>query len=127
MIRLAFRLFPGRICLISDSLRCCGMPDGEYELGGQTVFMKNREARLADGTLAGAASHLYQDMVNAVRFGIPAEEAILAATLHPARAIGMDDEIGSIEEGKRADLLVCDDAWQIHQVYVGGLAVLSSP
>ena len=57
-VRMAFRLFPGRICLISDSLRCCGMPDGEYELGGQTVILRDQIARLEDGTIAGAASHL---------------------------------------------------------------------
>ena len=51
-VRMAFRLFPGRICLISDALRCCGMPDGQYTLGGQDVFLYGGVAKLADGTLA---------------------------------------------------------------------------
>ena len=119
-VRMAFRLFPGRICLISDSLRCCGMPDGEYELGGQQVFLSGGVARLADGTIAGAASDLYADMRNAVAFGIPKEEAILAATIRPAREIGRESEIGSIETGKLADFVVCGDDLAPRAVYIGG-------
>ena len=119
-VRMAFRLFPGRICLISDSLRCCGMPDGEYELGGQQVFLAGGVARLADGTIAGAASDLYADMRNAVAFGIPREEAILAATIRPAREIGRESEIGSIEQGKLADFVVCSEDLALRAVYIGG-------
>ncbi len=122
-VRMAFKLFPCRICLISDSLRCCGMPDGEYELGGQQVFLSGGVARLADGTIAGAASNLYADMLNAIRFGIPREEAILAATLRPAREIGRDDEIGSVEAGKYADFVVCAEDLRPEAVYIGGEAV----
>ena len=124
VIRLAFKLFADRICMVSDSLRCCGMPDGEYDLGGQTVYLRNGEARLADGTLAGDVSDLYSDMVNAIRFGIPAEQAIMSATITPAAAIGADREIGSLEEGKLADFVVCDRDWKIGQVVIGGKRVL---
>ena len=123
VVRMAFRLFPGRICLISDALRCCGMPDGEYELGGQQVTLKNGQARLSDGTLAGAASNLYQDMVNAIRFGIPKEDAILAATMIPAKELGMEAEVGSLELGKRADFIVCDPDFTLRHVYVGGVRI----
>ncbi len=122
-VRMAFKLFPGRVCLISDSLRCCGMPDGEYELGGQQVFLAGGVARLADGTIAGAASDLYADMRNAVAFGIPAEEAILAATIRPAREIGRAGEIGSIEPGKLADFVVCGEGLEARAVCIGGKAV----
>ena len=122
-VRMAFRLFPGRICLISDSLRCCGMPDGEYELGGQQVFLSGGVARLADGTIAGAASDLYDDMRNAVAFGIAREEAILAATIRPAREIGRESEIGSIEPGKLADFVVCGEDLSLRAVYIGGKRV----
>lgn len=120
-VRMAFKLFPGRICLISDALRCCGMPDGVFDLGGQQVFLNGGVARLADGTIAGAASNLFQDLRNTLDFGIPAEEAIRAATLTPAREIGRDDEIGSIEEGKLADFIICDEGWNLREVYIGGL------
>lgn len=122
-VRMAFKLFPGRICLISDSLRCCGMPDGEYELGGQTAYLKDNIARLADGTIAGAATNLYDGMRNAVRFGISIEEAVTAATERPAQAINAFDRIGSIEEGKYADFVVCDADLTRRKVYIGGEVV----
>ena len=122
-VRMAFRLFPGRICLISDSLRCCGMPEGKYELGGQDVFLKGGVARLEDGTIAGSASNVYTCMKNAIEYGIPRETAILAATLTPAREIGADELVGSIEPGKYADFVVCDEELNPEEIYIGGTAV----
>ena len=119
-VRMAFKLFPGRVCLISDALRCCGMPDGQYTLGGQDVFLKGGIARLADGTIAGSATNLYDCMRKAVAFGIPKEQAILSATIVPAREIGRETEIGSIETGKLADFVVCDEALNRRAVYMGG-------
>ena len=122
-VRMAFRLFPGRICLISDALRCCGMPDGQYELGGQDVFLKGGIARLADGTIAGSAATLTQCLQNAVAFGIDRDEAIRAATLNPARQLGCADRFGSIAVGKQADFLVCGEDLAVQQVYLGGEAL----
>lgn len=122
-VRMAFRLFPGRICLVSDSLRCCGMPDGEYELGGQRVTLQGSIAKLADGTIAGAATNLYEGMKNAVAFGISKEEAILSATWNPAKALGCENEIGAIAVGKRADFVLCDENLSRKQVYLAGNAI----
>ena len=119
-VRMAFKLFPGRICLISDALRCCGMPDGQYELGGQDVFLKGGIARLADGTIAGSAATLTQCLQNAVAFGIDRDEAIRAATLNPARQLGCADRVGSIAEGMQADFLICDESLGLRSVYIGG-------
>ncbi|MBE6971665.1 MAG: N-acetylglucosamine-6-phosphate deacetylase [Ruminococcaceae bacterium] len=119
-VRMAFRLFPERICLISDALRCCGMPDGQYELGGQDVFLSGGIAKLADGTIAGSASNLYECMENAIRFGIAADVAIRAATIIPARQLQRESEIGSIEVGKLADFVVCNEHLQRKAVYLGG-------
>lgn len=119
-VRMSFRLFPGRICLISDALRCCGMPDGQYTLGGQDVWLKGKIATLADGTIAGAASNLYDGMLNAVRFGIPREEAITAATLTPAKELRVDDKVGSIAVGKYADFNICDENLTRLETYLGG-------
>ena len=126
-VRMAFRLFPGRICLISDALRCCGMPDGQYMLGRQEVFLSGGVARLADGTIAGSAANLYDCMKNAVAFGIPREQAILSATLIPAREIGRADEIGSIAGGKLADFLLCDETLERQAVYLGGICCSVRP
>lgn len=120
-VRMAFRLFPGRICLVSDALRCCGMPDGEYELGGQQVFLRDGIAKLADGTIAGSATNLYACMQNAVRFGISREEAVLSATRNPAEALGCGDEIGSIAPGKRADFVTCDVQLNRQKVWIAGV------
>lgn len=124
MVRLAFTMFGSeRMVLISDALRCCGMPDGEYELGGQPVFLAGGVAKLADGTLAGSATNLFDCMRNAIRFGIPAEDAIRAATYNPACAVGAEAEVGSIAEGKRADFVVCDEDFCRKQVYLAGKAI----
>lgn len=119
-VRMAFRLFPGRICLVSDALRCCGMPDGVYELGGQMVTLSGGIAKLDDGTIAGSATNLYACMKNAVKFGISKEEAILSATLNPAKALGCENEIGSIAPGKRADFVICKEDLSLMQVVIEG-------
>ena len=122
-VRMAFKLFPGRICLISDALRCCGMPDGQYELGDQDVFLKDGIARLQDGTIAGSAATLTQCLQNAVAFGIDRDEAIRAATLNPARQLGCADRVGSIAVGMQADFLVCGEGLDVQKVYLSGEAL----
>lgn len=123
-VRMAFKLFGAeRMVLISDALRCCGMPDGEYELGGQAVFLKDCVARLADGTIAGSATNLYDCMRNAVRFGVEKETAIRAATYNPARQIGKLAEVGSIANGKCADFVICDEDLTRRAVYIGGIQI----
>ena len=123
-VRAAFALFGAhRICLISDSMSACGMPDGQYLLGGQEVFVKGNRAALSNGTIAGSATPLYDCMMKAMEFGIPEEEAVLAATLTPARVLGIDQICGSIEIGKYADLLVCDEDYQLQEVYIEGRRV----
>lgn len=120
-VRLAFSMFGAhRMILISDSLRCCGMPDGEYELGGQMAYLSGGVARLADGTIAGAATNLYQGMVNAILFGIPEAEAIRAATYNPACALGVQDRAGSITTGHRADFIICRSDYTGKRVFLGG-------
>ena len=120
-VRLAFRIFgASRMVLISDSLRCCGMPDGEYELGGQQVFLQGGIARLADGTIAGSATNLFECMQRAVSFGISREDAIRAATYNPARQIGALSEVGSIADGKCADFVICDAELNRKAVWLAG-------
>jgi N-acetylglucosamine-6-phosphate deacetylase len=109
MVRAAFKLFPERIVLISDSMRATGMENGTYDLGGQQVTVNGKLATLADGTIAGSATNLYDCMRTAVSFGIAKEEAIAAATMNPAKSIGIYDEVGSLTPGKRADVLLADE------------------
>ncbi len=121
MVRLTHRLFGEKLVLISDSLRCAGMPDGDYVLGGQPITMKNGRATLSGtDTLAGSSIHLMDGLRRAVSFGVPLEAAVTAATLAPARVIGRDGEIGSIAPGKRADLVMLDSQLNVKAVYIDG-------
>lgn len=118
VLRTAFRLLGDRAIVISDSMRASGMPEGdEFDLGGQTVLVRDGRATLKDGTLAGSVTNQHQEIKNLVKFGVPFEEAVRAATLTPAKAIGLEGEIGSIETGKRADLVVLDQDLEIVAVY----------
>ncbi len=107
MIRSIFKLFGSdRIALISDSMEATGMEDGEYELGGHKVFKNGNHATLADGTLAGSATNLFDCMKQAVSFGIPLEDAVKSATATPAKSIDMYPEIGCLDINSRADTLI---------------------
>lgn len=122
MVRLTFGLFGAeRICLISDSMRATGLEDGSYDLGGQQVEVRGNVATLADGTIAGSVTDLAACVRHAVLdMGIPLEDAVRAATLTPARAIGIDAERGSIEAGKVADLVVLDEGLNVKHVILRG-------
>ena len=116
-VRAAFKLFgAGRMILVSDSMRACGMPDGDYELGGIPVIKKGREARGLNGTLAGSETNLYECMVYAIRMGIPAEDAVRAATYNPPASIGLGHLYGVIDEGRKAGAILTDDDWNIIRI-----------
>ncbi len=120
-VRLSFKMFGAdRMIIISDALRCCGMPDGEYELGGQQVFLSGGIAKLSDGTIAGSATNLFECMRRAMSFGISEEDAIRAASYNPACSLGVQDKIGSIDTGKLADFVVCSSDYSEKTVYIGG-------
>lgn len=122
MVRLAFELFgDDRMLLISDSLRGCGLGDGTYELGGQQFTVSGPRATLADGTLAGSVSDLMACLVTAVtKMDVPLASAVRAASINPARTLGVDDVCGSIEPGRRADAVVLDEDLSIRHVILRG-------
>lgn len=97
-------------------MRAAGMVDGTYTLGGQQVHVKGKLATLSDGTIAGSVTNLYDCMRTAVSFGIPLEDAVAAATINPARSIGIDDEVGVIAVGKQADVLLVDKDMKLVRV-----------
>jgi N-acetylglucosamine-6-phosphate deacetylase len=119
-VRCAHDLFGANLALISDSLRCAGMPDGDYELGGLPIVLSGGVARLRDGTIAGSSISVYHAVKNAVRFGIPLEAAIAAATSVPARAAGLSGSVGSLKPGLRADLLVLDEKLCLKRIFIDG-------
>lgn len=120
-VRLAYRAFgPERLCLVSDSLSCCGCENGVYQLGGQQVFLDGAIARLADGTIAGSANHLFGILQSAVSMGIPLADAVRMATWNPAQVLGVEHETGCIAPGRRADFLICSPALELQQVWLNG-------
>lgn len=124
VVRNTFRMFGAdRVCLISDSMCAAGMPNGEYALGGQTVFVNNNKATLADGTIAGSAVCLAEMVRRAVSFGIPMEQAIRAATANTAQAAGLWDTVGSLAVGKCADILVMDETLTPEKIWLRGQAL----
>jgi N-acetylglucosamine-6-phosphate deacetylase len=110
MVRMAFKLFgPDRLIFISDTMEAAGLEDGEYQLGGQPVTVRGKLATLHDGTIAGSVTNLMKCMRTAVlEMGIPLTDAIRCATMNPAKAMGLYDEIGSITSGKKADMVLLD-------------------
>ena len=124
VVRLVHRLFGEKLVLISDSLRCAGMPDGDYELGGLPITLTEGMARLrGSSTLAGSSIHLMDGLRRAVSFGVPLEAAVYAATAAPAKAIRRDHEIGTLALGLAADFLVLDKDLNLKAVYVDGVRV----
>ncbi len=123
-IRMTFAMFEKRCVLISDSLRCAGMPDGIYELGGQRILLQAGRAMLNDNTLAGSAISLLQAVQNAVRFGIPLENAIYASTIAPAKVIGLDAQIGNLKAGMKADVVILDKKLNVKAVFIDGNRVV---
>lgn len=110
--------------LITDAMRAKGMPDGKSELGGQEVFVNNGEARLADGTLAGSVLKMNVAVKNLVeKAGVPFTDAIDFATYNPAKNIGVLNERGTIEVGKRADLTVLNSDFEVLYTLVNGKIV----
>ena len=103
-----------KVSLITDAMRAKGLPDGVSELGGQTVYVKGGEARLADGTLAGSVLKMNRAVENMVKkVGVPFTKAIDFATKNPARMLGIDTVTGSIAVGKKADFAVLNDNYDV--------------
>lgn len=116
MVRAAFKLFPGRIVLISDSLRATGLGDGNYDLTGQKVIVRENMATLEDGAIAGSVTNLFDCMRKTIEFGISPWEAVAAATMNPAKSIGIFETKGSLTPGKSADVILVDKDWNLSRV-----------
>lgn len=109
VVRLTFAMFGAeRMVLISDSLRATGMPDGRYPFGGQEIEVHGNHATIAGypETLAGSVTSLMGCVRKAVEFGIPLKDAVRAASLNPAKAIGIADRAGSLDIGKEASIVL---------------------
>jgi N-acetylglucosamine-6-phosphate deacetylase len=112
---------PDRAALVTDAMDAAGMPDGRYELGGQEVVVAGRVARLArNGSIAGSTLTMDLALRNAVAAGIGLADAAAMAATTPARMLGLADELGALEAGLRADLVVLDADLRVKRVMRAG-------
>jgi len=128
LLRLAYKVKgPDRLALVTDSMRAVDLPDGEYWFGAEGSGERVRKMDGVGVTVEGTAlASGVMGMDHGVRTmhrvaGVPLPEAVRMASLTPARIIGLDAEIGSLEVGKRADFVVMDAELNVRQVYVGGV------
>lgn len=124
-VRAVFSVFGGeRVILVSDSMRGTGLGDGEYDLGGQTVSVRAGRATLKDGSLAGSVCDLMTCMKRAVEFGVSPADAVRAAAVNPAKAVGIFDRCGSLDVGKLANIAVLDGKFELKHVIHKGKFVI---
>lgn len=110
-----------KVILISDATRAANMPDGVYELGGQNIYLKDSIARLKNNALAGSTTNLLscvQGLIN--NLSIPPRLALNMASINPARALNLDENIGSIEKGKLANLLILNSSMELQKLILRG-------
>ncbi len=124
VVKCTFELFgEERVVLISDSMMATGMEDGEYALGGQAVTVRGNRALLSDGTIAGSTTNLYDCMRTAIAMGVPTEAAVRAATVNPAKTVGLAQECGVLLPGRKADILIADREFALQEVIKSGRTV----
>ena len=127
MVRFTFNTFGNdHVILIADSMMACGLPDGQYSLGGQAVTVSGPRATLTEhpDTIAGSATCLYDCMRRAVcEMGVPLESAVRAATENPARSIGVDADYGSLAAGRYGNVVLADDDLNILAVVQKGKVI----
>lgn len=117
-----------KIILVTDAMRATCLGDGCYDLGGQTVTVKNNKATLSDGTLAGSVLKMPSAIKNMMQFtGCTLFDAIKMASENPAKMIGVFDRKGSIAPNKDADLVVLDDKLNVVLTVCGGEIVYTLP
>ena len=115
---------PGSLALISDAIKPTGLGDGEFTVWGEQIRVTGgRTSLVRDGekqTIAGSVITIRQALRNMKGLGVPLHEATVMASLVPARVAGVDGEFGSIEVGKRADVVALDDDLNVRFTMVGG-------
>ena len=128
VVRFTFHTFgDDHLILIADSMMACGLPDGQYSLGGQAVTVKGRRATLTEqpGTIAGSATCLYDCMKVAVKeMNVPLESAVRAASENPAKSIGVDADYGSLAAGRYGNVILADADLNIKAVIQKGTRIV---
>lgn len=125
IIRMVFNLFDeDRIILVSDSMMATGLGDGQYMLGRQEVISNNNRCVLkkSPDTIAGSNTNLYECMRHAIRVAkVPVYKAIKAATVNPAKELGLEDKYGSIKSGCYGNIILADEDFNIKYIIIRGI------
>ena len=122
VMKMVYKMFKERLLVISDSMSAAGLQDGEYVLGGLPVFVKDGKATLENGTIAGSTTNMLAEMgVWMDTCGLSMEEILPCMTINQAKAVHKENQIGSIETGKAADLVVISPKREIRAVYKNGV------
>ena len=118
---ILWKLKGRKLCFITDCLPAGGLPYGEYTLGGQKVIYRDIVCRLEDGTVAGSVLPLNRGVWNAyTNSQIPLWECVNCASLNPATTIGISDTKGSLDIGKDADIIICDNEFNVCKTIIKG-------
>lgn len=126
LFRLVAKAKGDKLTLVTDCTRAGGMPDGEYTLGGQPIFVHGIECRLKDGTIAGSVLRLNEAVRNMLdNTDLAVNEAVNMASLNPAMRIGIADKKGSIEPGKDADFAIVDERFNVQRTILSGRTIWS--
>ena len=121
LFNMVAKLKGEKLCLITDCIRAGGMPDGDYTLGGQPLHKEGIKCLMPDGTIAGSVLNLNEAVRNLYENSkLEIYDAVACASLNPAKALGVDDEVGSIDEGKRADIIIVDDKFNVFTTILDG-------
>jgi N-acetylglucosamine-6-phosphate deacetylase len=121
MLRLVLRCKTvAGVSLISDAVAPAGLGDGQYQVWGETITVESGRTRNERGSIAGSVISMLDAVRTARRVGLVEREIARVASLNPARLVGLDGVCGSIEEGKRADLVALDAEGRARLTLVGG-------
>jgi N-acetylglucosamine-6-phosphate deacetylase len=112
-----------RISLISDAVAPTGLGDGEYQIWGETISVRNGRTQNAHGSIAGSVINMLDAVRMMLSLGASEGEVARMASTNPARLLGIDNDCGSIEEGKRADLVALDKTRNLRLTIAGGQVV----
>ena len=118
---LVYKLKGRKLCFITDCLPAGGLPEGEYTLGGAKIIYRDNICRLPDGTIAGSVLRLNKGVWNVYQnSNIPLYECVNCASLNPATTLGIEDQKGSLEVGKDADIVILDEEFNVKKTIIGG-------